>query len=787
MDQMVLKTQQWLNNTYGGKTGYVEVSETGNTGWATISALMRAMQIEFGITATSSNFGPTTTARFNSRFPNGIKQQADDADDEDNIYAIIQGALWCKGYSTGADRITKHFYGGTGRGIRQMKEDAGMINPDSTVTIEVMQALLSMRQFKRVSGGDANIREMQQYLNRTYPGYIDYGPCDGIYGREMCENLILALQAIEGLDTDTANGNFGPTTKRLVPVIPYTGSTYMSDEISEAILLVRYSLYCNGYTDVDIRSGEWDNSLGEILKTFQNDMCLNKTGKCDLDTWMSLMTSRGNPDRSCIACDTRFEMTDERLKYLKDNGYKIVGRYLTGQNYKQLKKGEIERILNAGLKLFMIYQESGSDIGYFTEERGKTDALRAPVAARKRGIPGNKVIFFAVDMDPTDDEIKKYIIPYFKSINNNIMPQYKVGIYGTRNVCTQVMNKGYAEKCFVSDMSTGYSGNMGFTMPKGWTLDQFYEIENISTGSDKRMDLDKDAYSGKDEEALIDYSYGKVLDYNKYIEKLEEYYVDYRTQNGKTRDSLTVVRGITNFLRSFKYRKYHFMVTLLEDIDDTFIEYVKNKDIYLYNNLERYASNDEVALIDEEGGLIDIGHLAATIEGYLFCKVIAPRWLGWAGDLATLMQDIDDEYSKDNSLSKYSIAQKLCGKKYQFGYVDICTDADAISISNAISKTQNSDDPHYLSKAIKNYYTIGAKLRFSNYVEDFGLDSEKEDYTDEIKYLVNLGITNNIIMKILGKVPGKETIDAACKAFSNFIIEFYNYGSWIEEDTIIIA
>lgn len=60
MDQMVLKTQQWLDNTYRGRTGYVEVNETGNTGWATISALMRAMQIEFGITSTSSNFGPTT-------------------------------------------------------------------------------------------------------------------------------------------------------------------------------------------------------------------------------------------------------------------------------------------------------------------------------------------------------------------------------------------------------------------------------------------------------------------------------------------------------------------------------------------------------------------------------------------------------------------------------------------------------------------------------------------------------------------------------------------------------
>ena len=56
-DQMVLKTQQWLNSTYGNKTGFGSVQETGNTGWDTINALIRALQIELGITATANNFG----------------------------------------------------------------------------------------------------------------------------------------------------------------------------------------------------------------------------------------------------------------------------------------------------------------------------------------------------------------------------------------------------------------------------------------------------------------------------------------------------------------------------------------------------------------------------------------------------------------------------------------------------------------------------------------------------------------------------------------------------------
>lgn len=67
MDQMVLKTQQWLNTTYKTKTGFGSVLENGRTGWDTINALIRALQIELGITATANNFGAGTRSRFKNR------------------------------------------------------------------------------------------------------------------------------------------------------------------------------------------------------------------------------------------------------------------------------------------------------------------------------------------------------------------------------------------------------------------------------------------------------------------------------------------------------------------------------------------------------------------------------------------------------------------------------------------------------------------------------------------------------------------------------------------------
>ncbi|MUP49127.1 peptidoglycan-binding protein, partial [Veillonellaceae bacterium M2-8] len=89
----------------------------------------------------------------------------------------IQGALWCKGYSAGASDITTHFYSGTGKAIKQLKSDMG-IGGDSTVTLDVMKALLSMQQFVllRSYGGISAIRQAQQQINQQYRAYTGIIP-----------------------------------------------------------------------------------------------------------------------------------------------------------------------------------------------------------------------------------------------------------------------------------------------------------------------------------------------------------------------------------------------------------------------------------------------------------------------------------------------------------------------------------------------------------------------------------------------------------------------------------
>lgn len=493
VDQMLLKSQKWLNDNYSSKSDFGSVPEDGVSRRSTVNGCIRALQIELGITQTANNFGSGTIKQFNIHYPNGIVQQEYPSSTENNIYGILQCALWVKGYYIPSSSITKHFYDGTGDAVKELKSDMGFSNPDSTVTLNVMKGLLSMDQYTILSGGNDSIRAIQQRLNRDYENYIGIIPCDGICSRQMNKAMIKVLQAIEGYSPDDATGNFGSGTKSKLPLLPDTNNLLDESTEKKAIVLLKYALCCNGY-DIGF-SEDFDTTLYNTLIEFQKNMALSENGKADVDTWMSLLLSKGNPDRSSIACDTRFEMTQERIDYLKANGYKIVGRYLTGSE-KGLKDDEPARILNNGISFFPIFQETlyTDTISKYNYALGVADARRAISRASELNIPENSVIYFAIDFDPTDGEISTYVKPYFEAIKDNI-GIYKVGIYGTRNTCTQMMESGYAETCFVSDMSTGYSGNMGFKMPNNWTLDQFSEY-SVTTASGE-WDIDKVAYSGK--------------------------------------------------------------------------------------------------------------------------------------------------------------------------------------------------------------------------------------------------------------------------------------------------
>lgn len=802
-DKMVLETQKWLNNTYRGKTGYTVIPENGNTGWTTIYALLHALQIELGITATANNFGAGTISKFNARFPNGVQQQEYPSDYEDNIYGIIQGALWCKGYSTGADTITKHFYSGTGNAVKSLKDDAGLENVNSTVTLNVMKALMSMDQYRLVNGGTLRIQLVQRRLNRQYENYIGLCPCDGVYGRQMNKALIITLQAIEGFSVNDATGNFGNGTKARLPLLPDTAGKLSNEVKNQATDLVKYALICNGYSNnVEFDTYEWNAKIISVIKQFQYDMAIPQTGNADVNTWMSLLLSRGNPERACIACDTVYDLLDEsRMSFVKNNGYSIIGRYINGTPaVKEFEPGEPKKIIEEGLSYFPIYQRNGAaNLTKFTKTIALLDAIEASRGVLRNGVPRGSIVYFAVDFDVQDGDITEYIIPYFDIIVKNFDPDYKVGIYGTRNVCTRVMDNNIGVvTCFVSDMSTGYSGNMGFKMPKNWNLDQFYELkykqpedERIDVAYPSNFNLDRVAYSGAfpvvssyediysvpDETSIENKKTIKWFNDNciKLVEKYASEYI--RLIKQETVTSEKVAKLVIDALRSYKYDTTEWKL-VLGNIDENFMVYLKTRFEDFESVYKAYLDDnaEEHLLVGNNNSVIDIAHLAATIGGYIR-NVFPDFWTGWGGDLASAMAQVKHRVQKNDPLSVQDIAYEIVGlgtkasngSESSFNYSDICSDADAIKISELIS---NSESESPVSDAITNYYESElVDYRFYNYMDDIEADRKaRGTFYNRIMYMMEqeryLG-TNVITHK--GDNPSQDIIEACCLAFANYI------------------
>lgn len=526
-DPMVYYTQKWLNQEYGNIPGFGSVPENGKTGWDTVYGLLRALQHELGITNLANSFGPTTS----SRYEQNLLRRQDGVTDKK--FAILQGALWCKGYSPGYN-MTENADGTitfnavfdeeVENAVKQLQRDAGLAVQDGVVSLNLMKALMSMDSFKLLPssyGSDAKIRNFQQWLNKNYEDYTGLNPCDGVYGRNTNKALIYALQAEEKLPLNIANGNFGNTTQLCCPEIPYfendnaaraypgtsSGELYSYSDIVNFTKLLQFALYVNGFGDGDF-DGIYDNATKQAVREFQEHHAITINGKADKGTWLSLFISCGDRNRPAIAADCATILTKPKAEALYANGYRYIGRYLTGTYNggisKALTREEAEIILAAGLHFFPIYQTSAREDEYFTPEQGTADAKAAIEAATALGIPKDTIIYFAVDFDAMDHQITSNVIPYFQAVHEEMSYSiYRTGIYGARNVCSRVSEKGYACSSFVANMSTGFSGNLGFKMPSNWAFDQFTDKDQsgnyLSISSpDGSFAIDKDGFSGRD-------------------------------------------------------------------------------------------------------------------------------------------------------------------------------------------------------------------------------------------------------------------------------------------------
>lgn len=493
-DEQVRRAQRFVNTTYGGAID-MKVEENGRTGWPIMYALTRALQYELGIKALSNSFGPTTLSTLASKYPKLNAGNVPSA----NFARIIQSALYCKGYDGGD--IDGKYNSRVSAAVAKLKKDMGVDGafPGGDLTPKVFKSLLNMDAYVTVNGGSDAIRDVQQWLNGRYVGRKDFFiiPCDGHNSRDVSKSMLLAIQYELGMADGTANGVFGPGTQsglKSHTVSLQSRGTWVS-LFSAAMILNRRPVSF---------SGTFDGALADAVRSFQSFAKLPVTGSGDFQTWASLLVSYGDQSRKGEACDGVTKITPARAKALKAEGIKYVGRYLvnpstTSLPEKEIQPGELQTIAENGLRCFPIYQTYGRDAEGFSYPSGNAAGFAAVTAAQEHGFKTGARIFFAVDFDALDHQVTKNVLPYFKGIEDAMAISgnpYKIGVYGPRNVCTRVAEAGHSTASFVSDMSSGFSGNYGYPLPDNWAYDQI--VTRWVGSGDGRLEVDINIASGRD-------------------------------------------------------------------------------------------------------------------------------------------------------------------------------------------------------------------------------------------------------------------------------------------------
>ncbi|MEU9955882.1 glycoside hydrolase domain-containing protein [Streptomyces sp. NPDC050982] len=494
-DEMVRLAQRFVNTTYnnGATLGISKLDENGVTGWPVMYALTRALQYEMGITALSDSFGPTTLATIGSKYGKLDETTVPSA----NFARIIQSALYCKGYDGG--EIDGKYNDRVKAAVEKLNQNMGVsaTYPGSSLWPKVVKGLFNMDAYVTIGGGSDTIRSIQQWLNGRYILRKDFYviPCDGYHSRDVAKSMLFAIQYELGMADGTANGVFGPGTQSgLKSHTVSNGTTGVWAQLFTAAMILNKR---------NVPFGNFTSTVQSGVESFQSFVKLPVTGNGDFPTWASLLVSYGDQSRPGTACDGVTMITPPRAQALKAAGYQYIGRYLfnpstTSLPEKQIQPGELATIKEAGLRCFPIFQTWSRSADYFSYNQGTSDAFKAIDWAQYHGFKPGTIIYFAVDYDAMDGEVTEYIVPHFRGVMRTIgeNSSYGVGVYGPRNVCQRIADAGYSATSFVSDMSSGFSGNLGYPMPTNWAFDQ---IATITVGSGTgSIEIDKNIASGRD-------------------------------------------------------------------------------------------------------------------------------------------------------------------------------------------------------------------------------------------------------------------------------------------------
>ncbi|WP_405992050.1 glycoside hydrolase domain-containing protein [Streptomyces sp. NBC_00986] len=701
-DQKVLEAQQWVNATYKSVSGYQACPEDGKTGWATMYSLTMGLQSELGISPVVANFGAGTLSRLAA-----LGNLTLGWNTKPNIVRILRHGLFCKGY-WGGDYGVSSYDTDAAAGINGMKSDMGL-SQDSTTQAKVFKAVLNMDAYVVLAGGTDEVRSIQQWLNSRYwtKSTFTIGPADGHFSRDVQQALMKAIQLELGIAEDQATGTFGPATQAALKTHPVTvgDSGIFVQLFSAACVFNQPVIDSKGIPWNTSFKSTFDDKLTDFVTQFQTFSALPVNHYGDFATWAQLLISTGDPDRSVNASDTAYTITPSRGSKMYADGYRYVGRYINespGGGSKILEEGELADIFGAGLHVFPIFQGAARAYSDFDWSHGYDDGLLAHDQAVHFGFNRSAVIYFACDYDATSDEMPK-IIEYFQGVQSGLSTRgkrYVMGVYGSRNVCAQVTNATDARYSFVSGMSTGFSGNLGFPLPQNWAFNQIKEY-TVTNGTDS-FGLDADAHrpTGDKGQDSVNSPTDPATGFAAYIDELYELAQQYN--NGDPN------RLVMEYVRHESYANLKW-TSLIGDVDRDFVQYAEDHGFTVRKDF-----------VDPFSGFpLDVQHLMASVNGHYLKPVLsnaipnAGDVSGWAGDLYTFYGEWRRD--SDSYSSGYTYCQDRLGKidvASTFGYSDMVVDADAYLIAERVRNGES------ITAVVQDHYLgNGGKSRFTDYFD----------------------------------------------------------------------
>ncbi|MEK5071720.1 glycoside hydrolase domain-containing protein [Sporosarcina sp. FSL K6-1508] len=715
MDEMVLRVQRWLNQEYRNDPGFEVVLETGKTGWSTMYALTRALQIELGIPNPFNNFGDGTATAYKKWGEMQLGSVPTDSKGKQIVY-ILQGACYCKGYNPGG--FDGNFGEGLKSAVQKLQTDAGLPVRDGKVYDYVFKAFLTMDAYVLTAGGNSRIREIQQSLNYSYYKTAGVQPTDGFYQRNTNKALIYGLQTEIGIAPNNQTGSIGPATTAGLP-------TLLVGSRGNFVKLFQYALYVNNYD-----SGTFDGIYGTGVKSavteFQKFVGLDADGIAGKQAWLSVLTSTGDPNRKGTACDCITEITPARAQTLKNAGYQTVGRYLInvpGGLDKKIQPGELKTIFDAGLTVFPIYQTNGASSEYFGPLQGAIDGEKALISAQQHGFKDGTTIYFSVDFDALGGDIPM-ILEYYQAIITVLGGKYKVGVYGPRSICIEVSKLDGISYSFVSGMSTGFSGNLGYPLPRNWAFDQILEYA-IGSG-EGRIAIDKDIKSGRDNgQSSVSPITPPILKNEIFLDKLDELQRLAASQNNP--HAMNQTDWCLDYLRNERFNNEMWDI-IAGSLDGKFVD----KAVAEFGRARDFPQ----PLDPDSKEQIDLPHLAATCDTVIMQKgKVLSDIAGWGGDLLTTLKDAKRLVEAGRYDTIYKAAYATIGGigESHFSYSDLLSDLDGYNIGMQIV---NKGHAQGFSKVVRDYYSNGWKSRYSDFYQNRFASSPDRLY-DDANYILN--------------------------------------------------